>query len=306
MTAADDKRVPGSVLRASAALGATPISWRSPPFGLSAAVRHVVLFDDGSSAFVKGATDQETAAWLTNEHRLLEQVGGRFGPEVIAWLSDDHCPVLVTADLSSAYWPAASGTTQWRAGDVDAVLATLEQLRTLPDGTSLASVSWPRPCWPRLVERRIPARLGLCSQGWLDRHGPEIIALDERVTSDGSSIVHGDVRSDNLCLLPDGQVRLVDWSVSGVGHPLHDLIGLLPTLHLEGGPAPGSVLRQPVDMIVRLAGPTIARAASRREMPDWIRAVLRRLAVIQFTWMTEIMGLREARAPADRPWHAVN
>ena len=33
--------------------------------------------------------------------------------------------------------------------------------------------------------------------------------------------------------------------------------------------------------IVRLAGPTVARAASRRQMPDWLRDVLRRLAVIQ-------------------------
>jgi hypothetical protein len=27
-------------------------------------------------------------------------------------------------------------------------------------------------------------------------------------------------------------------------------------------------------------------------MPDWLRDVLRSLAVIQFTWMTDIMGLR--------------
>jgi Phosphotransferase enzyme family len=292
VTAPDVRRVPESIRRASAALGLAPVSWTSPPFGLSAAERHVVLFDNGTRVFVKGATDPDTTVWLANEFHLLEQVGGHFGPEVIAWLSDDQRPVLVTADLSSAYWPAAGGTTtQWRAGDIDAVLATLEQLRALPAGPSLPSVSWPQPCWSGLVERRIPARLGLCSQEWLDRHGPEIIAFDERATPDGCSIVHGDVRSDNLCLLADGQVRLVDWSVSGVGHPLHDLIALLPTLRLEGGPAPASVLRDPVAMIVRLAGPVVARAASRRKMPDWLRDVLRRLAVIQFAWITEIMDL---------------
>jgi aminoglycoside phosphotransferase (APT) family kinase protein len=279
-------RIPGSVRRASAALGLSPVSWTSPPFGLSAAERHVVVFDNGTRVFVKGATDRETAAWLANEFHLLEQVGGRFGPEAMAWLSDDQRPVLVTADLSSAYWPAAGGTTQWRAGDIDAVLATLGQLRAQPAGTSLPPVSWPQPCWSRLVERRTPARLGLCSAEWLDRHGPQVIAFDERAAPGGGSIVHGDVRSDNLCLLADGQVRLVDWSVSGAGHPMHDLIALLPTLHLEGGPAPASVLRDPVAMIVRLAGPAVARAASRREMPGWLRDVLRRLAVIQFAWIT--------------------
>src|SRR5262249_39389822 len=52
-------------------------------------------------------------------------IGGRFGPEVITWLSDDRHPVLITQDLSSAYWPAATGTTHWRAGDIDAVEARL-------------------------------------------------------------------------------------------------------------------------------------------------------------------------------------
>jgi len=290
VTAAAGRRIPGSVSRASAALGLAPVRWTSPPFGLSAAERHVVLFDNGARAFVKGATDPETTAWLTNEFHLLEQVGGRFGPEVIAWLSDGQPPVLVTTDLSSAYWPAVGDTVQWRAGDIDAVLATLEQLRAPPAGAALPPVSWPPPCWSALVERRVPARLGLCSQEGLDRHGPEIIAFDERAAPDGRSVVHGDVRSDNLCLLAEGQVRLVDWSVSGAGHPLHDLITLLPTLRHEGGPAPASVLRDPVALIVRLAGPTVARAASRREIPDWLRDVLRRLAVIQFAWITEIMG----------------
>ena len=82
----------------------------------------------------------------------------------------------------------------------------------------------------------------------------------------------------------------MDWSVSGAGHPLHDLITLLPTLRLEGGPAPASVLRDPAALIVRLAVPVtrpVPRAA--RQMPDWLRDVLRRLAVIQFAWITEIM-----------------
>jgi hypothetical protein len=51
------------------------------------------------------------------------------------------------------------------------------------------------------------------------------------------------------------------------------------------------VLRDPVAMIVRLTGPVVARAASRLKMPGWLRDVLRRLAVIQFAWITEIMDL---------------
>ncbi|MBO0766890.1 MAG: hypothetical protein J2P50_20180 [Hyphomicrobiaceae bacterium] len=77
---------------------------------------------------------------------------------------------------------------------------------------SLPLAPWPRPWWSRLLERRVPVRLGLCSQDWFDRYGPRLVELDERAAPSGSAIVHGDVRSDNLCLLADGQVRLVDWA----------------------------------------------------------------------------------------------
>jgi hypothetical protein len=165
---------------------------------------------------------------------------------------------------------------------------SLEQLRLEPTRGSLPAAPWPTSCWPRLIERRIPTRLGLCSSAWLDEHGPDLITLDERATPSHRSVVHGDVRSDNLCPLPDGQVRFVDWSDSGIGHPLQDLITLLPTLHLEGSDAPASRLRDPVEIIVRFAGPTILRAASRHPRPSWLRAVLRRLADIQMTWIADI------------------
>lgn len=283
--------VPGSVERAAEALRSAAVNWEEPPFGLSAAERHLVVFENGSRAFVKGATDAQTADWLRTEHQLLGQVGGRFGPEVVAWIDDAHRPVMVTSDLSPAYWPAASGTTIWRPRDIDAVLGTLQDLAAAPVSRELPSVAWPQPCWSRLVERRVPARLGLCSTDWIDRHGPLLVDLDERAAPTGSAIVHGDVRSDNLCLLPDGHVRLVDWSHGGIGDPRHDLVTLVPSLQLEGGPAPSARLRDPIEMIVRFAGPTIARAASRRAIPDWLRDVLGRLASIQLTWIAEILEL---------------
>jgi hypothetical protein len=65
VTAAETPVIAGTV---GSLLGKTAAAWRAPEFGLSAADRLVVTFSDGSAAFVKGATTEETAGWLRNEH----------------------------------------------------------------------------------------------------------------------------------------------------------------------------------------------------------------------------------------------
>ena len=283
-------RVPPSVVRVAAEFGISPVTWTRPECGLSAAERHVVTFSNGMTAFVKGATTDETAAWLRHEHAVLGRVAGRLGPEIIAWVDDPERPVLVTTDLSSAYWPAATGTTLWRDGDIESLLTDLARLRQESVDESLAPASWPAAHWADLIEGGIPVTLGLCSPDWLDRHAVELLRLDAAAQPQWTALVHGDVRSDNLCFLADGSIRLVDWSVAGRGHPLHDLLLVLPTLRLEGGPEPHTILQGPLELIVRFAGGTLSLAVGDRPMPDWLQDVLRRLAAIQLTWLGHLLG----------------
>jgi len=49
------------------------------------------------------------------------------------------------------------------------------------------------------------------------------------------------VRSDNLCFR-GGQALLVDWNWAVVGNPLIDVVAWLPSLRLEGGPAPWEIV----------------------------------------------------------------
>jgi aminoglycoside phosphotransferase len=57
----------------------------------------------------------------------------------------------------------------------------------------------------------------------------------------GSTLVHGDVRSDNV-LLSDDDVVFVDWPHAGVGNPAFDLVAWAPSVVLEGGPPPETLL----------------------------------------------------------------
>jgi aminoglycoside phosphotransferase (APT) family kinase protein len=57
----------------------------------------------------------------------------------------------------------------------------------------------------------------------------------------GSTLVHGDVRSDNVLVAGDAVV-FVDWPHGAVGNPAFDFIGWAPSVVLEGGPPPEELL----------------------------------------------------------------
>lgn len=286
---------PGVLDRVAAALGQAPVDWHRPECGLSSAERWVVRLADGSSVFVKAATDEDTAAWLQNERAAVAVAGERFAPPVVAWLDDGPIPILVSEDLSGDYWPAGTGTVRWRTGDIAAVLRDLEALRALR-APGLRTLPEPVAQWNRILATDALIRYGICTPAWMSANAAALVAADQLWSPpEGLSLVHGDVRSDNLCIGADGRVRFVDWSDAGQGHPLHDLVTTLPTLRLEGGPRPSTVLSQPVGLITRLAGRSVARALGDRSGPEWLTAVLRRLAVINLRWVCDLLGV----APPD-------
>jgi hypothetical protein len=57
----------------------------------------------------------------------------------------------------------------------------------------------------------------------------------------GSTLLHCDVRSDNLLVTNRGVV-FVDWPHACVGRPVFDLVAWAPSVVLEGGPAPEDLL----------------------------------------------------------------
>ena len=58
---------------------------------------------------------------------------------------------------------------------------------------------------------------------------------------DGQTLVHGDIRSDNILISQAGPV-FVDWPHAAVGTPVFDLIAWAPSVVLEGGPRPEELL----------------------------------------------------------------
>jgi Phosphotransferase enzyme family len=236
-------------------VGSHPVAWEPVTRGWTAAERWVVRLADGGSIFVKAAADEASADWLRTEHHNYEEIGGPWMPAMTGWEElDGPFPVLILEDLSHALWPPP-----WSPDQIDRVLQTLTAIhgtdppRSTPTMESLMGSDL-RQGWAEVLDDPRPfLTLGLCSHRWLDDALPELLALVQDVDLSGDQLLHGDVRSDNICF--DGnRTLLVDWNWACVGNGKVDLAAWLPSLHDEGGPEPWTLLPGEAEIVTALAG----------------------------------------------------
>ncbi len=114
----------------------------------------------------------------------------------------------------------------------------------------------------------------------------------------GGSLLHFDVRSDNLCFAGP-QAKLVDWNIAHVGNPVVDVAFWLPSLRLEGGPEPWELL----DDAGRVAALVAGFFASRAGLPPpegapTVRQFQRAQAEVALAWVARELGLRPPRPEA--------
>jgi hypothetical protein len=277
----------------SALLGRRVTAWRQAPGGYTAAERLICTLEDGKSAFAKVAVDTRTAQWLREEHHVYQHVDGAYMPRLLGWSDDlSDRPILLLEDLSRADWPPP-----WTQPRIQQVLALISAVAATP----------PPPDLPRLADQkesvfsgwatvardpRAFLSLGLCSRAWLERSLERLVQVEAVADVSGESFLHLDVRSDNLCF--DGpRVVLVDWNLAAIGNPRIELIGWLPSLSVEGGPAPDQ-LTGPGDapLVVITAGHFAARAGLPPSSPT-SRARISQLMQLKpsLSWACRLVGL---------------
>ena len=128
--------------RVARCVGPRLLAWRPVTGGYSAARRLIVTCADGTSVFVKGATDARTNTWLRTEYSLYVQMQAPFLPTMHAWEDDGSSPFLVLEDLSRAVWQAP-----WTMARVMQVLDTLRQVAATPPPAGLGSLEERRASW---------------------------------------------------------------------------------------------------------------------------------------------------------------
>ena len=203
-----------------------------PRGGWSIARRGVFELEGGETVFAKMGDVQDTITAIRTECEVYPRLTGPFVPRCLA--ADPEEAVLVLEDLSAAAWPPP-----W----TPALLAQLEDLfvdlaRTTADPTlpTLAGRLQEWGAWERVAAE--PSGLlasGAVSAAWLDRYLQPLLDAQSRGSTGGDSLLHVDIRSDNLCFR-SGSAMLVDWNHAARGDSRWDRLLMLQTIELEGGP----------------------------------------------------------------------
>ncbi|GIH77686.1 phosphotransferase family protein [Planobispora longispora] len=210
-------------------------------FSPGAAVR--LTLADGRRAFAKAVGPEPNAlspGIYRNEARIAAALpAGVPAPRLLASFESEGWVALLFEDVDGR-----APADPWRAGELDRVLEAL-------DGLAAALTPSPVPApeakehlgeqfqgWRRLVQARDAGLDDLSGlDPWAARHLDALAELEAGwpEAAEGDSLVHGDIRADNLLLTADG-VMVVDWPWAFTGPAWFDLLQMLPSVRMQGGP----------------------------------------------------------------------
>jgi aminoglycoside phosphotransferase (APT) family kinase protein len=152
----------------------------------------------------------------------------------------------------------------WVPEELDRVLTCLVGLTDALTPSPLTVVQAARAeCWG-VVTGSWWAKLGNEQHDrldeWTRRYLDALIGIEANAAAAvaGETLLHLDLRDDNLLLTPD-RVVVLDWTHARIGAPWLDVVLLAPSVAMQGGPDPESlIVRHPA---ARAADPEAVTAA---------------------------------------------
>jgi aminoglycoside phosphotransferase (APT) family kinase protein len=282
-----------------ARLGAPVVAVRDQSGGFSPGLAARLRLADGQRVFVKAvnaARNPESPAMYRREAAVMAALPAGLPVPRLRWSEDDGDWVVLAFDEVDGVPPELP----WRAGDLHRVLAALTDLSAAltpapaaPAGPSALAAGPPAaPAvvgWRTVAEehREIftgwrglaggqPAGAGPGTAAnldalagidpWAAANLETLVGWESRWedAARGDTLLHCDLRADNVLLTPDGGVVFVDWPAACVGAPWIDLLCLLPSVGMQGGGDPEELA----------AAHPLTRAAE----PEALTAVLAALA----------------------------
>jgi Phosphotransferase enzyme family len=232
--------------------------------GFSPGCADRVRLDDGRRVFIKAVgrpLNPDSPAMHRAEAAILAQLPADYpAPQLLGTFDDGTWVALVCADVDGRL-----PRQPWRIDELARVLDAVDELalRSTPSPAvrvqSTADVLQSSfTGWRRLAGGESTASLDPWVLANLDR----LATLEERWqdAAKGSTLLHADIRADNLLLTPAGGVVFVDWAWACVGASWIDLLLLLPSVALAGGPLPADIWA--------------SRAVAAHADPDRVDAVL--------------------------------
>lgn len=230
-------------------LGARVVEAQNQVGGFSPGLAARCALDDGRRCFVKAvspAQNPQACRIHRREAEVAAQLPGDLPVPRLLEVVDDGRWVVLAFEEVAGEQPAEP----WTHDQLDVVLPALARF---------AERATPTPA-PGL--QTVEARYRAAFQGWRDlaggavdasSYGREVVAAIDRLAdleagwalaASGDTLLHTDLRADNMLITPDGEVVLVDWPWACTGAAFVDLVLLLPSVGLAGGPPPDVVIER--------------------------------------------------------------
>lgn len=263
-----------------------------------------VCLASGRRVFVKAVSSEVNpdSALLHRREAIITAAlpPGVPAPDLLGMYDDGTWVALALVDVEGSH-----PRRPWADAQAFSVLSALEKIGavTLPPGLELArsEVTLRRAFmgWEKL--RKHPL---VSLEPWADSNLELLIRLARRGTAAmaGESLVHGDLRADNILLTAQG-VMLIDWPHANRGAPWLDSLSVLIDVNTDHAPghaqsmlAKSRILAgvDPCDVTGVLAGwAGYYLEMSRREPPpgiDSLRSFQRKVADALIQWLRQRLG----------------
>ncbi len=177
--------------------------------GFTPGFASVLTCADGTRHFVKAASAKAQRVFAESyreEARKLQALPDTVPAPRLLWLEDGDWVVLGLEHVDGR-----TPRRPWRQADLDAGLDALEvvarELTPVPEGLHLDSFADELATWPAYWEHVAATRPEL-------RHLDEAADLADRFAegTEGETVVHMDVRDDNMLVRRDGTAVFCDWN----------------------------------------------------------------------------------------------
>ncbi|WP_020579582.1 phosphotransferase family protein [Actinopolymorpha alba] len=226
-------------------LGSRVVESVTQPGGFSPGVAAKLRLDNGTRAFVK-AVGPEPNPESPDIHRSEARIAAALpvaapAPRLLASFDEAGWVVLVYENVE--------GTTPrqpWDRTELDRVMNAVHDLAVtltpspieVPPAAERFSESFAG--WHRLAEAHQTGKDDLTGlDPWARQHLTDLAAWESRWSdaAAGTTLAHADLRADNVLLTHD-RVVVVDWPWACTTTPWFDLLAMLPSVAMQGGPSP--------------------------------------------------------------------
>jgi serine/threonine protein kinase len=222
--------------------------------GFSPGTADRVVTADGRRAFVKAVStiqNEQTPSLHRAEAHVVGQLPpNSYVPALLGVYDDGAWVGLVFEDLDG-HTPAVP----WSATELEAAMTALRQMAVaftpspvpdLPSVTNFYSTAFAG--WER-IRTEPPTEL----DPWARQHLDGLCRLADRGLAclAGDSLLHTDIRADNLLIRADGTVAVVDWPWACNGAAWFDQLLLCINADLYGGHDPEKLVQQYLEAVSR-------------------------------------------------------